>query len=79
MAPSMERCAGELAGALKGAMPTVECLAFGVSKGLVRRALRLRSNAATPRVPVWSPDIFRSTSRAPERAPRENSSLEYSS
>ena len=70
MAPSMERCAGELAGALKGAMPTTECLAFGVSKGLVRRALRLRSNAATPRVPVWSPHIFSAPPPAPPNAPR---------
>ena len=34
---SMERCLEEFKGVLTGALPTVDCLKFGVSKGLVRR------------------------------------------
>jgi hypothetical protein len=45
---SMERCLGELTWALTGTPPSVDCLKFGVSKGLVRR-LRHKSMTKMPK------------------------------
>ena len=40
----MERCLEEFKGVLTGALPTVDCLKFGVSKGLVRRDTERRGS-----------------------------------
>lgn len=39
---TIERCLGEFRGMLTGGIPTMDCVKFGVSKGLVRRSMERR-------------------------------------
>ena len=46
--PSMERCVREFRGVLTGALPTMDCMKFGVSKGLVRGPKQERRSRVSP-------------------------------